>query len=88
MATNTISIYRPLCETLGLSDDCLYGKVALADLLLHVDFTAKLRSIICYVGLYKPSNGRYNHRLRTAVQSIAISHYRKTRSKPEKPDNY
>ncbi|MEM4316358.1 MAG: hypothetical protein QXT66_08440 [Nitrososphaerota archaeon] len=109
MATNTISIYRPLCETLGLSDDCLYGKVALADLLLHVDFTAKLRSIICYVGLYgkvalanlllhidfsaglrkilcyvglyKPSNGRYNHRLRTAVQSIAISHYRKNKVK-------
>ncbi|MEM1978626.1 MAG: hypothetical protein QXL72_06910, partial [Candidatus Caldarchaeum sp.] len=59
-ATNTISIYRPLCETLGLSDDCLYGKVALADLLLHVDFTTGLRKIICYTGLYKPNNRKYN----------------------------
>ncbi|MEM4303038.1 MAG: hypothetical protein QXQ70_03975 [Candidatus Caldarchaeum sp.] len=81
MATNTISIYRPLCETLGLSDGCLYGKVALADLLLHVDFTAKLRSILCYVGLYKPNNGRYSHQMNQASQSLAISYYRKRRVK-------
>ncbi|MEM0483073.1 MAG: hypothetical protein QXM16_09370 [Nitrososphaerota archaeon] len=81
MATNTISMYRPLCENLGLSDNCLYGKVALADLLLHVDFTAGLRKILCYVGLYKPSNGRYSHRLRTAAHSLAISHYRRQRVK-------
>ncbi|MEM0350115.1 MAG: hypothetical protein QXD24_08070 [Candidatus Caldarchaeum sp.] len=81
MATKTISIYTPLCENLGLSDDCLYGKVALADLLLHVDFTAKLRNILCYVGLYKPNKGKYNHRMKQAIQSLAISHYRKHRVK-------
>ncbi|MEM4716552.1 MAG: hypothetical protein QW777_04565 [Candidatus Caldarchaeum sp.] len=36
-----------------------------------------MRKTLCYVGLYKPSNGRYNHRLRTAVQSLAISYYGK-----------
>ncbi|MEM2801185.1 MAG: hypothetical protein QXR26_09065 [Candidatus Caldarchaeum sp.] len=81
MATNTMSIYRPLCETLGLSDDCLYGRVALADLLLHVDFTTKLRKILCYVGLYKPNNGKYNHRLHQAAINLAISHYRRRRIK-------
>ncbi|MEM1947722.1 MAG: hypothetical protein QW240_03160 [Candidatus Caldarchaeum sp.] len=81
MATNTISIYRPLCETLGLSDDCLYGKVALADLLLHVDFTTGLRKIICYTGLYKPNNRKYNHRLKQAAHSLALSHYRKNKVK-------
>ncbi|MEM2225418.1 MAG: hypothetical protein QXR47_04855 [Candidatus Caldarchaeum sp.] len=81
MATNTISIYGPLCETLCLSDDSLYGKVALADLLLHVDFTAKLRSILCYVGLYKPNNGRYSHQMNQAIHSLAISYYRKHRVK-------
>ncbi|MEM0481435.1 MAG: hypothetical protein QXM16_00895 [Nitrososphaerota archaeon] len=50
--------------------------MAFADILLHVNFTAKLRRILCYVGLYKPNIGKYNHRLKQAVHSIAISYYR------------
>lgn len=77
-AEDVIPEYRKLCETLRLS---YYGKVALADLLLHVDFSRKLRKILCYVGLYKPNNGRYNHRMKKATISLAISHYRKHRLK-------
>ncbi|MEM1948829.1 MAG: hypothetical protein QW240_08895, partial [Candidatus Caldarchaeum sp.] len=58
-----------------------YGKAALADLLLNVDFTAGLRKIICYTGLYKPNNRKYNHRLKQAAHSLAISHYRKNKVK-------
>ncbi|MEM0481744.1 MAG: hypothetical protein QXM16_02505, partial [Nitrososphaerota archaeon] len=81
MANISISRYRNLCEVLKLSDNCLYGKVALADILLHVDFTTKLRRIICYIGLYRPNNGKYNHRLKQAANSLAISYYRKNRIK-------
>ncbi|MEM0482220.1 MAG: hypothetical protein QXM16_04960 [Nitrososphaerota archaeon] len=81
MAKTTLNKYDETCRKLGLTYKSLYGKVALADLLIHVDFTAGLRKILCYVGHYKPSNGRYNHRLRTAVQSLAISHYRKHKVK-------
>jgi len=63
------------------TDSSLYGKVALADLLLHVDFTTKLRKILCYVGLYKPNNHQYNHRLHQAAINLAISHYRKNKVK-------
>ncbi|MEM1948365.1 MAG: hypothetical protein QW240_06505, partial [Candidatus Caldarchaeum sp.] len=56
-------------------------KVALADLLLHVDFTTGLRKIICYTGLYKPNNRKYNHRLHQAAINLAISHYRKNKVK-------
>ncbi|MEM1946681.1 MAG: hypothetical protein QXF95_06670, partial [Candidatus Caldarchaeum sp.] len=87
MATNTISI-SGLYARLSVYQMTLYGKVALADLLLHVDFTAKLRNILCYVGLYKPNNGKYNHRMKQAIQSLAISHYRKHRVKAREADNY
>ncbi|MEM2746327.1 MAG: hypothetical protein QXK69_07440 [Candidatus Caldarchaeum sp.] len=79
MAKITLNKYDAICRQLGLSSKCLYGKAALADLLLHVDFTAGLRKTLCYVGLYQPNNGRYNHRLRMAAQSLAISYYRKRR---------
>ncbi|MEM0482944.1 MAG: hypothetical protein QXM16_08715, partial [Nitrososphaerota archaeon] len=78
-AKTIIKEYDKVCRGLGLTDKSRYGKAALADLLLHVDFTAGLRKILCYVGLYKPSNGRYSHRLRTALQSLAISYYGKAK---------
>ncbi|MEM4328059.1 MAG: hypothetical protein QXH32_03360 [Candidatus Caldarchaeum sp.] len=80
-AKTTIKEYDKVCRELGLTDKSRYGKAALADLLLNVDFTAGLRKIICYVGLYNPSNGKYNHRLKTAIHSLAISYYRRQRVK-------
>ncbi|MEM2037333.1 MAG: hypothetical protein QXG21_07255, partial [Candidatus Caldarchaeum sp.] len=37
--------------------------------------------IICYTGLYKPNNRKYNHRLKQAAHSLALSHYRKNKVK-------
>ncbi|MEM1953223.1 MAG: hypothetical protein QW299_07845 [Candidatus Caldarchaeum sp.] len=56
----TLNKYDETCKQLRLTYGSLYGKVALADLLLHVDFTTGLRKIICYTGLYKPNNRKYN----------------------------
>lgn len=50
---------------------------ALADILLSIDFNRGLRKIICYTGLYKPNNGRYNHEMTREVQSLVISFYQK-----------
>ncbi|MEM1980906.1 MAG: hypothetical protein QW137_09950 [Candidatus Caldarchaeum sp.] len=80
-AKTTIKEYDKVCRELGLTDKSRYGKAALADLLLNVDFTAGLRKIICYVGLYNPNNGKCNHRLKTAAHSLAISYYRRQRVK-------
>ncbi|MEM1944590.1 MAG: hypothetical protein QW756_00620 [Nitrososphaerota archaeon] len=60
---------REVCQGLGLSRKSLYGKVALANILISIDFSRGFRKILCYSGLYKPNHGRYSHRIRHSVST-------------------
>ena len=73
LARSFLPIHQ-ISERLRISSGkCLYGRVALVQLLLYVDFSLGLRKILTYTGNYYPNDGKYNKMLKDATESLTIS---------------
>jgi hypothetical protein len=77
VAEKAISSYNKVCDALKLSYGSFYGRAALADILLHIDFGRGLRKILSYLGRHQHNRGHYNGRLKKVLESLSISVYKK-----------
>lgn len=75
VAEAAIPQYKMVCEALKLSRRSLYGKVALADMLLNIDFSRGLRKILSYLGRHQNNRKYYNKRMRMVLESLSIAYY-------------
>ncbi len=76
-AETIIPRYREVCERLGLSDNDVHGKAALADLMLNIDFNRGLRKILSYLGRHQHNRSHYNKRIRMALERLSMSYYQR-----------
>nr|BAL45426.1 hypothetical protein HGMM_F14A09C06 [Candidatus Caldarchaeum subterraneum] len=82
LAKMTYPEFNMLTTILGINTkNSLYGKAALAILFTYVDFGRGLRKILCYAGIYRPNDGKYNKLLKEAAESLTISVKRRQRIK-------
>ncbi len=77
MAETAIPDYKSICEALELPLESLYGRVALADMLLNIDSSRGLRKILSYLGRHQNNRKHYNRRMRMALEGLSIAYYKR-----------
>ena len=81
LARNFLPVQQIAWKLGIISNNCLFGRVALVQLLLYVDFSLGLRKILTYTGNYYPNDGRYSRTLKDATESLTISVKRRQKIK-------